>query len=57
VRLVDVLVSVRQLLQDSNSNPALQRYSDDLLVGFANQTLKRIALLRPDLFSYILHCR
>lgn len=53
MKLVDVLVSVRQLLQDSNSNPALQRYSDDLLTGFANQTLKRIALLRPDLFSYI----
>ena len=53
MKLVDVLVSVRQLLQDSNSNPALQRYSDDLLVGFANQTLKRIALLRPDLFSFI----
>lgn len=53
MKLVDVLVSVRQLLQDSNSNPALQRYSDDLLLGFANQTLKRIALLRPDLFSFI----
>lgn len=53
MKLVDVLVSVRQLLQDSNSNPALQRYSDDLLIGFANQTLKRIALLRPDLFSFI----
>lgn len=53
MKLVNVLVSVRQLLQDSNSNPDLQRYSDDLLLGFANQTLKRIALLRPDLFSYI----
>lgn len=53
MKLLDVLVSVRQLLQDSNSNPALQRYSDDLLLGFGNQTLKRIALLRPDLFSYI----
>lgn len=53
MKLVDVLVSVRQLLQDSNSNPTLQRYSDDLLIGFANQTLKRMALLRPDLFSYI----
>lgn len=53
MKLVNVLVSVRQLLQDSNSNVDLQRYSDDLLIGFANQTLKRIALLRPDLFSYI----
>ena len=40
-------------MQDSNTNPALQRYTDDLLIGFGNQTLKRIALLRPDLFSYI----
>ncbi len=53
MKLLNVLVSVRQLLQDSNSSSDLQRYTDDLLVGFANQTLKRIALLRPDLFSFI----
>lgn len=51
--LADVLVAARDLLQDANSNPALQRYTDAQLLGFANQTLKRISLLRPDLFAYI----
>jgi hypothetical protein len=53
VTFAEVIVAVRDLLQDANSNPDLQRYTDDQLVGFANQTLKRIALLRPDLFAYI----
>lgn len=53
MKLLDVLTSARQLLQDSNSNVLLQRYSDDVLLEFANQTLKRIAIIRPDLFSTI----
>ena len=48
--LSDVLVQVRYLIQDSKSP---ERYSDGLLTGFANQALKRIAILRPDLFSYM----
>ena len=53
MKLVDVFTSARQLLQDSNTNSALRRYDDDILLGFANQTLKRIAVIRPDLFSMI----
>lgn len=48
--LNDVVTEVRRILQDTNSP---QRYSDDVLIGFANQALKRIAVLRPDLFAYI----
>lgn len=49
--LGDVIDEARILLQDSNT--ALQRFSDAQLLGFANQTLKRIAVLRPDLFAYV----
>ena len=48
--LNDVITEVRRILQDINSP---QRYSDAVLLGFANQALKRIAVLRPDLFAYI----
>jgi hypothetical protein len=48
-----VIVEVRQMLQDTNANVALQRYSDAQLLGFANQALKRIAVLRPDLFAKV----
>ena len=53
MKLADVLVEVRKLLQDTSTDTALQRYSDATLLGFANQILKRISLVRPDLFSYI----
>lgn len=48
-----VITEVRRMLQDTNTNTALQRYSDAELLGFANQALKRIAVLRPDLFAKI----
>ena len=48
--LNDVITEVRRILQDIN---APQRYSDAVLLGFANQALKRIAVLRPDLFALI----
>ncbi len=48
-----VIAEVRKMLQDTNANAALQRYSDAELLGFANQALKRIAVLRPDLFAKI----
>jgi len=48
--LNDVITEVRRILQDINSP---QRYSDAVLLGFANQALKRMAVLRPDLFAYI----
>ncbi len=48
--LADAIVEVRRLLQDNN---APVRYSDALLIGFGNQALKRIAVLRPELFALI----
>jgi len=46
----DVITEVRYLVQD---NTATFRYSDAVLLGFVNQTLKKMAILRPDLFSLI----
>jgi hypothetical protein len=46
----EVIVEVRRLLSDTL---APQRYSDTVLLGFVNQTLKRMAILRPDLFAVI----
>ena len=48
--LNEVITEARRLIQDINSP---QRYSDTVMLGFANQTLKRMAVLRPDLFAYI----
>ena len=48
--LNDVITEVRRMLQDENSP---QRYSDTVLLGFANQALRRIAVLRPDLFAKV----
>ena len=46
----DVITEVRRLVQDQ---VAPYRYSDAVMLGYVNQTLKRIAALRPDLFSTI----
>jgi hypothetical protein len=46
----DVILEVRRLLSDTLTP---QRYSDTFLLGFVNQTLKRISILRPDLFALI----
>ena len=46
----DVIAEVRILIQDTL---APNRYTDVVLLRFVNQTLRRIALLRPDLFAYI----
>lgn len=48
--LGDVLTEVRRMVQDVRTP---QRYTDDELLGYANQTLKTMALLRPDLFATI----
>lgn len=48
--LSDVVTEARRILQDINTP---QRYSDAVLLGFANQALKRMAVLRPDLFAHI----
>lgn len=46
----DVITEVRRLVSDTRQ-PI--RYDDDTLLGFVNQTLKRMVVLRPDLFSEI----
>ena len=46
----DVIVEARKLLQDTL---APYRYSDTDLLGYVNQTLKRMAVLRPTLFTNI----
>ncbi len=50
MNLGDVISEARILLQDTNAT--LQRYTDAQLLGFGNQSLRRIAVLRPDLFSF-----
>lgn len=46
----EVITEVRRLISDTRTP---NRYSDALLLGFVNQTLKRMVILRPDLFSTI----
>ena len=46
----EVITEVRRLIQDTKTP---YRNSDDALLGFVNQTLKRMAILRPDLFMVI----
>lgn len=46
----DIIAEVRNIVSDTR---VTYRYSDTLLLGFVNQTLKRIVSFRPDIFSYI----
>lgn len=46
----DVILEARRLVQDQT---APYRYSDAVLLGYVNQTLQRMAILRPDLFTDI----
>jgi len=46
----EVITEVRGLIQDTKTPT---RYSDTVLLGYVNQTLKRMAMLRPDLFAVI----
>lgn len=48
-----VITDVRVSIQDNDSNPANYRYSDAVLLVKADQAVKRMALLRPDLFTII----
>jgi hypothetical protein len=50
MKLSSVITEARRLLQD---NTVPYRYSDTVLLGFANQALKRMSVLRPDLFAYL----
>lgn len=46
----EIIAEVRKLVNDTRSP---QRYSDADMLGFVNQTLKRMAMFRPDLFLQI----
>jgi hypothetical protein len=46
----EVITEVRRIVQDTK---APQRYSEAELLGYVNMTLKRMVMLRPDLFSTI----
>lgn len=46
----EVITEARRLIQDTKTP---YRYSDAVMLGFVNQTIKRIAILRPDLFAVI----
>jgi hypothetical protein len=45
-----VITEVRRLVQDERQT---YRYSDPFILGSVNQVLKRICLLRPDLFAVV----
>jgi len=44
----DVITEVRRMVNDTR---VPYRYSDTILLGFVNQTLLRMSVLRPDIFS------
>lgn len=44
----DIIAKVRPLIQDTRTP---YRYTDAVLLQFVNQSLKRMAMLRPDLFT------
>lgn len=46
----DVITEVRRLVQDVQT-PV--RYSDATLLGMVNQSVKRMAVVRPDLFTFV----
>ena len=46
----EIITEARKLINDDR---VPFRYSDTDMLGFVNQTLKRMAMFRPDLFSYI----
>lgn len=46
----EVITEARRLIQDTKTP---YRYSDAVMLGFVNQTLKRMVTIRPDLFAVI----
>lgn len=46
----EVITEVRRLIQDTK---VPYRYSDAVMLGFVNQTFKKMVVLRPDLFAVI----
>ena len=51
MQLGQVVTQARRLVQDTDTLEP--RYGDDMLLGYANQALRRIAVARPDLFAVI----
>lgn len=51
----DVITLVRPLIQDTDPVTENLRYTDELLLSFVNQTLRRMVVLRPDLFVVTEH--
>lgn len=49
----DVITHVKRLLQDNQLLRTSPTYYEATLLGFVNQTLKRMMMLRPDLFTVI----
>lgn len=46
----DIITEVRRLIQDQDEP---FRFSDEVILGYVNQTLRKTALLRPDLFARV----
>lgn len=46
----DVITEVRRLITD---NRAPYRYSDAIMLGMVNQSIKRMSVVRPDLFTFV----
>lgn len=46
----DIITQARELVQDSRTP---YRYSDAVMLNFVDHTIKRMAVLRPDLFSVV----
>jgi hypothetical protein len=46
----DLLAEAREILQDANTDPTLQRYSDQTLLNIFNRGLQESYRIRPDLF-------
>jgi hypothetical protein len=46
----DLLTEARQILQDTDTDPTLQRYPDQTLVDIFNRGLQELYRLRPDAF-------
>jgi len=46
----EVITEARVLIQDTK---VPYRYSDTVLLGFVNQTIRRMVMLRPDLFTTV----
>ena len=46
----NLLAEAREILQDTNTDPTLQRYSDSTLLNIFNRGLQELYRLRPDAF-------